>query len=511
MSAIEKRPPSWPLAFRSIVGGVKLAYEYLGLTLVHSLLWFACRLPFLMIAWSTWANLGASVPERGRLAYFVKENNRPVLVIADQNGKNATRILLEGLGGPEDPALSPDGKKVAFVEGGRLCLLEVEGGRWRVLRETGRAEHPFFGPDGRTIVFALAEGSAPAELYLMDIASGAETRLTETPVPETDPSFAPDGKSLAFVRPDEDGNEEIWVMKLVDGRPGPITQLTRTNPPVANRQPVFSPDGRKIAFCSSRHGRSELYLIMADGQGEMRLTENRLEEKLPYFSSTGSKVFFLADGDEGRPSVYFVPAQGGMERRLGESAPAIPWAFVFLLLVITGAFLAAPADAAMVFVSHRCGEDEPRLRDFFLGFKRYYLRSAAVYAVFLLLGGLLLANLSLALRMRVWFSFFSVILSLYTLLFLVVLSPHLFPLVVLQPNTFRKVWKKAFLLTLDNLLASGLFVLLTAALIAIAGFTGILLVLFYPAAIGHAARLFFEGLLAQYEEPTPAGEEAGTS
>lgn len=511
MSVIEKRPPSWPLAFQSIVGGIKLAYEYLGLTLVHSLLWFACHLPFLVIAWSTWANLSASVPERGRLAYFVKENGRSVLVIAEQNGKNATRLPLEDLSRPEDPALSPDGKKVAFVDEGRLCLLEVESGRWRALRETGGAEHPSFGPDGRTIVFALAEGNAPAELYLMDIASGAETRLTETPVPETDPSFAPDGKSLVFVRPDEDGNEEIWVMKLIDGRPGPITQLTRTKPPVANRQPVFSPDGGKIVFCSSRQGRTELYLLMADGRGEMRLTENDFEEKFPYFSSTGSKVFFLVEEEKAKPTVYFVPAQGGMERRLGESAPAFPWAFVFLLLVITGAFLAAPADAAMVFVSLRCAEDEPRVRDFFLGFKRYYLRAAGVYATFILLGGVLLANISLALRMRIWFGFFSVLLSFYTLLFLLVLSPHLFPLVVLQPNTFRKVWKKAFLLTLDNLLASGLFVVMTAALMAIAGFTGILLVLFYPAALGHAARLFFQALLERYEEPAPAAEEAGMS
>ncbi|NLG85548.1 MAG: DUF624 domain-containing protein [Firmicutes bacterium] len=504
MSATERRPSSWPLALRSFVGGGKLAYEYLGLTLVHSLLWFLCHLPFLMIAWSAWTNLSANVPEEGKLVYVGRDNGHPVLVLADQNGKGADRFPLPGLAAAEEPTLSPDGKRVAFVDqAGRLCLFETESGQWRVLRAAGRVAHPSFGPDGRTLVFALAEGNAPADLYLREIESGTETRLTETPAPEADPSFAPDGKSVVFVRPDEDGNEEIWVMKLTVGRAGSPIQLTRTRPPVTNRDPVFSPDGRYLAFCSFRQGRTELYLLTAEGRGEVRLTQNDLEEELPRFSSTGNKIFFVA-GEGARSTVYFVPAQGGMVRRLGEAPQALPWGFVFLLLVVTGAFLAAPANAAMVFVRLRCAEEEPRLRDFFLGFRRHYFRAAAVYGTFLFLLGILLLNISLALKIRAWFGFLSVILSLYTILFLLVLSPHLFPLVVLQPNTFRKVWKKAFLLALDNLMASGFFVLLTVAAIAVAGFTGILLVLFYPAVIGHAGRLFFQALLARYEDAPAA-------
>ncbi|MCL6614965.1 MAG: hypothetical protein K6U03_10205, partial [Firmicutes bacterium] len=294
-TAVKKGPPL-ALAFRAILGGVKLAYEYLGLTLVHSLLWFALHFPLLMGLWSIWAHLSASLPEKGRFAYFSREEGRPVLVLANQDGKGSFRLPLEGLSDPEDPSLSPDGKKVAFVDGGRLCLLEVESGRWRVLREAGRADHPSFGPDGRVIVFALDD-----ELYLMDLESGAEKRLTETPVPEGDPSFSPDGKRVAFVRPDEEGNDEIWVMELADGR---TRQITRTKPPAANLMPAFSPDGTRLAFLARRDGRTEIHLVMADGRGETPLTRNRLEEESPVFSGSGSKIFFLARGAEGEATAY---------------------------------------------------------------------------------------------------------------------------------------------------------------------------------------------------------------
>lgn len=77
-----------------------------------------------------------------------------------------------------------------------------------MVAQTGRAEmHPALSPDGRFIVYAVAEGlarEAPTDLYMRSLADGEEMRLTDTPEHELAPAFSPTGDRLAFVRVDHD-------------------------------------------------------------------------------------------------------------------------------------------------------------------------------------------------------------------------------------------------------------------------------------------------------------------
>src|SRR5206468_8392586 len=62
-----------------------------------------------------------------------------------------------------DPALSPDGKLVAYVAGPpgqtRLFVRQVDGGApVEVVREQGGQRFPFWTPDGRRILFQSARG-----------------------------------------------------------------------------------------------------------------------------------------------------------------------------------------------------------------------------------------------------------------------------------------------------------------------------------------------------------------
>ncbi|MGE5599370.1 MAG: hypothetical protein ACM3XS_08320, partial [Bacteroidota bacterium] len=171
---------------------------------------------------------------------------------------------------------------------------------------------------------------------------------------------------------------------------------------------------------------------------------------------------------------------------------AVPWGPVVFGILVAGALLAAPANAAMLHVANLAREDEARIRDFFLGFKRFFLRSAGVYGSYILLVVLLIVNMTAAARMPSILGKFSLAISLYALIFVLLVSNHLFPLIVLQPqNTWRKVWKKAFLLTLDNGLLTVVLSVLTLILYGISAVLGILLVLYFPAAIGYGHVLFF--------------------
>ena len=50
-----------------------------------------------------------------------------------------------------------------------------------------------------------------------------------------------------------------------------VTPLTNTR---KDRSPVWSPDGSKIAFGSNRDGNDEIYVMNADGSGQVNLTNS---------------------------------------------------------------------------------------------------------------------------------------------------------------------------------------------------------------------------------------------
>ena len=76
--------------------------------------------------------------------------------------------------------------------------------------------------------------------------------------------LSPDGKQLALVRSDpKTGNNDIWVLDIATGKG---TQIT--NDPYPDNAPVWSPDGKQIAYVSTRESYSSIYRKSASGTGE---------------------------------------------------------------------------------------------------------------------------------------------------------------------------------------------------------------------------------------------------
>ncbi|HKP75587.1 MAG TPA: S41 family peptidase, partial [Longimicrobiaceae bacterium] len=164
-------------------------------------------------------------------------------------GPAVDRLVLSN--GFTEMALSPDGRKVAFVAHGEVFAAgSRDGGDAARVTTTHAAESQVaWAPDSRRIAYvSLRDGNAP-NLFLYDFGTRVETRLTRGAEGSHSPRFSPDGKRLAYVR----GARELRVMDLEGARGDRViaTGLLETVPLVSDRPFVWSPDGRWIAYAAA--------------------------------------------------------------------------------------------------------------------------------------------------------------------------------------------------------------------------------------------------------------------
>jgi tricorn protease len=146
--------------------------------------------------------------------------------------------------GFSDLALSPDGRKVAFVARGILFAASAKdpGDATRVTTLPGIVSQPVWAPDSRRAVYAAAREGAQ-RLYLYDFGANKETALTASPGIDISPVFSPDGTQIAFLR----DRRELRVLTLATNTERLVTSGAFADA-IDTPRPVWSPDGRWIAL-----------------------------------------------------------------------------------------------------------------------------------------------------------------------------------------------------------------------------------------------------------------------
>ena len=166
----------------------------------------------------------------------------------------------------------------------------------------------------------VSDNSGNKDIAVINLGSGAVTRLTVHVAPDLSPAWSPDGSRIAFST-SRDGNFEIYVMNA-NGE----NAVRLTNHTASDRTPSWSPDGMRIAFTSERDGNSEIYVMNADGTNPVRLTRHVETDVEPAWSPDGSRIAFTSYRDI-RGAVWTMNPDGSDARRItsgpfAESQPA---------------------------------------------------------------------------------------------------------------------------------------------------------------------------------------------
>ena len=245
---------------------------------------------------------------RTKVAYVSEQGAARELFVMDYDGYDARQLTADGFLNLM-PRWSPDRRFLVFTAYRNRNTQDIDmielatGKRWTIVSLGGLNITPALSPDGNFMAFASSyEGNS--ELYRLDTRTKARQRLTVNASGDLSPSWSPSGRELAFTS-DRSGGPQVFLMSN-DGTN--VRRLTFEGD--YNAAPAWSPRGNWIAYvCRTPKKEYKLCVITPDGQKRVQLTTGPGVDDSPSWSPDGRHLVFSSTAD-GKSQIYMINADG---------------------------------------------------------------------------------------------------------------------------------------------------------------------------------------------------------
>ncbi len=252
-------------------------------------------------------------PDGKSLAFIVgSTDNNAMHVISLDSGKSIERNSLSIYhGGHRDHRWSPSSERIAYlVQNGsdpEAYIVTADGESTMELTSIKADEIGGWSYDGSTVAFVIRHDPDAQGIYLRNPDGVNQVRLTNTS--DYSPVWSPNAHKLAFLS-DRDGNPEVYVMNTDATEQQRLTQTQSSEYDIA-----WAPDGRKIAYVSERDGNAEIYVVDIRSGETSRLTRNNVRDDQPVWSRDSKQIAFVSylDGDG---EIVVMDANGRNQKRL---------------------------------------------------------------------------------------------------------------------------------------------------------------------------------------------------
>jgi hypothetical protein len=168
-----------------------------------------------------------------------------------------------------------------IVSGGTGHSLEMSR---KLTKHMAIETEPALSPDGKTLAY-ISDRTGTPQVYLLNLATKKTTRLTKNGNYNSSPSWSPDGTMIAYngVR----NSKSVIFRVLVDDPLGFETQVSPKG--MQAESPVWSSDGSLVAYQAKKTGQQnwKIYYSLSSGSSAQRLTKSKrgVDETSPSWNS----------------------------------------------------------------------------------------------------------------------------------------------------------------------------------------------------------------------------------
>jgi hypothetical protein len=292
----------------------------------------------------------------GKIAYTVCDYNNPPgditcdIWVMDPDGTNQTNLTSTPELNETQPAWSPDGTRIAYLDGVTyfytIKVMNADGtGKAPIVPTPSYQFGPTWSADGAQIAFTrMTTGqviTTEFDIFVINVDGTGETNLTNSDYDELGPAWSPDGTKIAFagVRPEmmSDGSLAAGYEIVTVNPDGTGEQILTAGIPGTprgdsledDRAPAWSPDGALLVYMTQSVDPCcppwQLEKVDRDGTNIVLLSDNPLvDDMFPSFSPDGTLIIFVSDrGPGGELGFYTMPAPAP-----GPAAPTAPNAII---------------------------------------------------------------------------------------------------------------------------------------------------------------------------------------